>query len=360
MTSDARFTFRAEDWGGLALDRQRDRVWAFDVPSFRHVRGDPREILRRTGGRDPFCYRGDFWFGTFPRPENFSLRAPISVSWTLTRVCQSACIFCCTDSHIRAPFGADLPTIRRALDRLSEWGALRLIAGGGEPLTRPDVEPILEHAASRGLAPVLATNGFLLDRTSARRLAPFVMQFQISLDSVRPDEYAALRGAAGGPHLALRAIEEAAEAGSNVRVITVLNTRNIDHLEEVAKAVQRSAATQWFLFAVQPSGRGARLQYKLGLRSFEVVRARVVEIKKGLRDDLAVCFWGEGGDDSIAVYLTEDCRMELKDYTTNARQSLNIDLGGERTGDYRKAWQQLNSGAKYATLKNFVSPLRTI
>jgi pyruvate-formate lyase-activating enzyme len=360
VRAGARFTFRAEDWGGLALDRERDRVWAFDKPSFDQVRRDPDQIQRRTGDRDPFCYRGDFCFGDFPGPEGFSLRAPISVSWTVTKRCQSACIFCCTNSHSRAPVGADLPTIKRALDRLSEWGALRLIAGGGEPLLRDDIAEILEHASSRGLAPALATNGFLLDKAMARRLAPFVMQFQISLDSVRADEYAALRGAAGGPHLALQAIEHAADAGSNVRVVTVLNARNLDHLEEVADAVERSAATQWFLFAVQPSGRGARLYHKLGLPSFAAARSRVAEIKKGLRDDLAVCFWGDGDGDSIAVYLTEDCKMELKDYTTNTSRSLNVDLGGAPIGDYHEAWRQLDAGAKHATLRNFVSPLRAI
>ncbi|MGJ5079294.1 radical SAM protein [Bradyrhizobium sp. HKCCYLS3013] len=310
--------------------------------------------------RDPFCYRGNFWFGDFPRPEGFSLRAPISVSWMVTRRCQSACIFCCTDSHSRAPLGADIATIKRALDRLSEWGALRLIAGGGEPLVRHDIADILDHASGRGLAPTLATNGFLLDAGMAKRLAPSVMQFQISLDSVRPDEYAALRGAAGGPHLALRAIENAADAGGNVRVVTVLNSRNIDHLEEVAAAVERSAATQWFLFAVLPSGRGARLQHKLGLRDLAAARGRVADVRKNLRDDLAVCFWGDSADDSVAVYLTEDCQIELKDYSTNSRRNLNLDLGSALVTDYHNAWRQIDAGAKHATLKNFVSPVRAV
>lgn len=360
MASGERYAEREEAWGGLVLDRRRDRIWSFDHSTLQEFRHDPCVIERQVGKGDPFCYTGSAHFGSFPEAKQFTLTAPISVSWVITLRCQSACIFCCTNSHAEAAWGADLDTITAALDKLSRWGVLRLIAGGGEPLMRPDIEHILAHAAGVGLAPSLATNGLLLDAATARRLAPHVMQFQISLDSVRSDEYAALRGKAGGPDLVRAAIEHASDQGHSVRVVTVLNARNLPHLEEVAEAVDRSSATQWFIFVVQPAGRGARTHHKLGLTDCAAVRRRVADIKRALRPGLAVCFWGDEASDGIAVYLTESCRLILKDYGRNSSVDLDPNFATDPAEGFRAAWQALDRASKHATLRNFVSANRVL
>ncbi|MEW7009911.1 radical SAM protein [Lentilitoribacter sp. EG35] len=360
MTSAKRFAVRREVWGGLALDLERDRIWGFDQEKFEEFNENSNLVDAKVDGRDPFCYDGPSFFGTFPAKVKFSLRAPISVSWTVTLRCQSACIFCCTNSHSNGAWGADISTIKKALDNLSNWGALRLIAGGGEPLLRPDIEEILAYASEQGLAPALATNGFLLSADMAKCLAPHVMQFQISLDSVRTDEYAALRGTAGGPHLAIEAIEHAAATGRCVRIVTVLNSRNIEFLDEIAEVVNNSSAAQWFIFVVQPSGRGARMFHKLRLDDTDSARMRIGEIKKYLRTDLAVCFWGDQEQDGIAVYLTEDCNLILKDYKCNTSTFLDNANSLNEPGGFITAWKKLAADAKYATLKNFVSPNRTL
>jgi MoaA/NifB/PqqE/SkfB family radical SAM enzyme len=227
---------------------------------------------------------------------------------------------------------------------------------------RRDIEQILEHASLMGLTPSLATNGLLLNEETASRLAPHVMQFQVSLDSVRPEEYAELRGPAGGPHLALNAIENAAATGRNVRVVTVLNTRNIQHLEEIADAVNRSPASQWFLFVMQPSGRAAKakVQNDLAIKDLDAARQRAAKLKSNMRENLAVCFWGDDADDGVAVYLTEDCRVALKNYRDDSFQDLDLGMGRSGGNDYRKVWRELDLEVKYATLKNFVSPHRTL
>lgn len=353
-----RYAFREEAWGGLALDRARDRVWSFDVPHFQAARTNPGMIETRSTGQDPFCFKGKAHFGEFPDPATFSLRAPISVSWTCTLRCQSACIACCTNSHIRAAYGAETREIIVAIDRLADWGVLRLIAGGGEPLLRSDIEPVLAHAAARGLAPALATNGFLLDGATAGRLAPHVLQFQISLDSVRDDEYAALRGRAGGPGLALAAIENAAATGRCVRVVTVLSARNIERIGEIAEAVDRSSASQWFVFVVQPAGRGSRVAHKMGLADTSTARARVANIAQALRPGLPVCFWGDGADDGLSIYMSEACDIVVKDYSRNS--SVELLAGEYDMGTISLAWDGLASRAKYATLNNFVSADRVL
>ncbi|MHA1599062.1 MAG: radical SAM protein [Alphaproteobacteria bacterium] len=309
---------------------------------------------------DPFRHHGPAFLGQLPSADGFKLVAPISVSWVVTRRCQSSCIFCCTDSHPRGGVGADLGTALNAIDALADWGVLRLIVGGGEPLLRDDIVDIVAHAASRGLSPALATNGFVLDDVMAARLAPHVMQFQISLDSVRPDEYAALRGKAGGPDLAIRAINAAADTGRIVRVVTVLNDRNMGALEEIADAVDRSPARQWFIFAVQPSGRGARSFSKLRLRDMAAARAKVTTIQRTMRTDLAVCFWGDSDEDAAAIYLDETGRIQLRDYSSNAAEIVVDTREADVVDACHDAWAAIPDKIKYATLSNFISPARRI
>lgn len=358
MPDRPRYVFREETWGGLALDARRDRVWSFDAEHFDAARADPSLIAARTGDRDPFNIGGRAAFGAMPSRAGFSLSAPISISWTATLRCQSACIACCTNSHALADYGAGTRHAERTLERLAEWGVLRLIVGGGEPLLREDIDRLVAQSAACGLAPALATNGFLLDRTTARRLAPHVMQFQISLDSIRPDEYAALRGRAGGPDLALRAIRNAADTGRCVRVVTVLSARNLDRIEEIAEAVEESPADQWFIFAVLPAGRGARMAHKLALPDPAAARRRLEDIAATMRPDLAVCFWGDEAADGLAVYLTEACRLVLKDYVRNS--TVEFDGSLAELPVLKQAWAALDAGAKYATLENFVSDRRSV
>jgi len=190
---------RFERWGAAVFDGGHDRIWAMDQTHVEreNIEDLPRLVHSLGGLSNPFLSAGPFFRGVFPEIEGFSLAAPLSVSWVINQACQSSCLYCCTDSHPRANPGAGLADALALVDLLTEWGVLRLIIGGGEPLLYPHLRPILERAAERGIRPVLATNGFLLDAACARALAPTLAHFQVSLDSVRPATYAALRGRAG-------------------------------------------------------------------------------------------------------------------------------------------------------------------
>jgi len=356
-----RMKMRAEDWGGLALDTFCDRVWGLDEPSFLAASNGDRVIPGMDKyAPDPFLLAGTAVIGRPPTPDGFTLRAPISVSWMVTRRCQSACTFCCTESHQNAGECADVERALRAIDVMAKWGVLRVIVGGGEPLMRTDIETILAHAASKGLSPALATNGFLLDDAMAERLAPHVMQFQISLDAVDPKLYAQLRGSAGGPHLALAAMKSAVATGRMVRAVTVLNNRNLDSVDEIAAAVDAAGVHQWFIFLVLPSGRGARTYEKLGIVDTAQARERISEVRRHLRSDLAVCFWGDAPTDGLAVYLDEVGQLSIVDYMNDETQPL-LNLSTDATvEDCRAAWNNIRAETKYTTFVNFTSPSRRI
>jgi MoaA/NifB/PqqE/SkfB family radical SAM enzyme len=143
-----------------------------------------------------------------------NLRAPLFVSWQLTRDCDLCCLHCCTES---AP-GKRLP------DELSAEEALLIAADiarndipyvmlcGGEPLVVPHFMQIAESLGDAGVRLKIETNGQRFDATVAERLARLpVRSIQISLDGDSQDVYESQRpgGVLSKVHAACRAVREA-------------------------------------------------------------------------------------------------------------------------------------------------------
>src|SRR5688572_23180280 len=143
-----------------------------------------------------------------------SLRAPLFVSWQITRDCDLACLHCCTDS---AP-GKRLP------DELSADEALRIVDEvvrsevpyvmlcGGEPLVVPHFMQLAETLGAAGVRLKIETNGQRFDAAVAARLARLpIRSVQISLDGDSQGVYERQRpgGSLARAHAACRAVREA-------------------------------------------------------------------------------------------------------------------------------------------------------
>lgn len=121
------------------------------------------------------------------RPPALSNRSK-NLQLMTTRFCQLRCAYCPVvkrDTHMR------LETMQRATDLLLTGSAtdLRLDFSGGEPLLRYDqvlrtAERFIHGAGKQGKRAsfYMVTNGFLLDRNRARRLASLGFRVELSLD----------------------------------------------------------------------------------------------------------------------------------------------------------------------------------
>ena len=176
-----------------------------------------------------------------------SLKAPLFVSWQLTRDCDLACLHCCTDS---AP-GKRLP------DELNEEEAMR-VAGeiiraevpyvmlcGGEPLVVPHFFALAEALGRAGVQLKIETNGQRFDGAVARRLARLpVRSIQVSVDGDTQEVYERQRpgGSLTAAHAACRAAREA----SLPLEITFAPTRL--NLHEAAAVIARARELGAFRF----------------------------------------------------------------------------------------------------------------
>jgi MoaA/NifB/PqqE/SkfB family radical SAM enzyme len=197
------------------------------------------------------------------RIEN--LRAPLLVSWQITRDCDLACLHCCTDS---APG-------KRLADELNVSEAMRLVNEivrndvpyvmlcGGEPLVAPHFFRIAEALGAAGVELKIETNGQRLDVGIAERLARLpVRSIQVSLDGDTQAVYERQRpgGSLDKAHAACRAIRA---AGLPLEITFAPTCMN---LHEAAAVIRRAEALGAFRFntgKLMRIGTAARLWERL-------------------------------------------------------------------------------------------------
>jgi MoaA/NifB/PqqE/SkfB family radical SAM enzyme len=121
-----------------------------------------------------------------------SLKAPLFVSWQITRDCDLCCLHCCTES---AP-GKRLPDELAAdeamalADQIVRNEVPYVMLCGGEPLVAPYFLALAEALGQGGVQLKIETNGQNFDAGIANRLARLpIRSIQISLDADTPDVY---------------------------------------------------------------------------------------------------------------------------------------------------------------------------
>ncbi len=184
----------------------------------------------------------------FIQPENYSpngyrLRQPKNITLMPTNRCQTDCIYCSADRHDRLA-SQELP-IRRWLTLVDEIAYLKIgqvEITGGDPLVRRDIVELYESLMQNQIyffvstkcrvtsefARRLKSGGF--DEhlpTGARR------QFQLSIDSHRPETLSKMTGNANYFEIAKRNIEVFQENGIRPTIKTVMTPYNYEDIESM-------------------------------------------------------------------------------------------------------------------------------
>jgi len=116
-----------------------------------------------------------------------------------TTGCNLTCRICMRNVWEDPVAHMDLEVFRQLMEQTAALPELQRIvfSGLGEPLTHPHFLDMVRLARQRGLAVTVGTNGLLLDRATSRALVELgVDRLVVSLDSVKPETYADVRGVA--------------------------------------------------------------------------------------------------------------------------------------------------------------------
>jgi len=308
---------------------------------------------------------------THAPPRSAAERRPVVV-WNVGRRCNLHCVHCYSDSANRA-YAGELTTAEGCalIDDLAEFGVPVLLLSGGEPLVRPDIFELIEHARLRGLRTTLSTNGTLIDRAVAERLhALGVSYVGISLDGIGAtnDRF---RGHKGAFELAMRGFRSCRAVGQRVGLRMTLTRRNCHDLESIFDFIEKEEIDRACFYHLVYSGRGARsdeLTHEDARRAVDTILRRTRDFaNRGitkeiftvdnhadgpylylkLREEdparadevLALLRWNGGGLNSSGVGIAD------VDFLGNVHPDqfwMGHTLGNVRTRKFSEIWQDLS------------------
>lgn len=184
--------------------------------------------------------------------ERSHLSAPTTVHFAITHQCPMNCRTCYNAAGEASAGELSTEEAKGVLDVLAQMRVFTVTFGGGEPLARPDVFELAEHARRLGLTPTTTTNGLYVDREIAQRCRAF-SHVHVSIDGVG-ETYRAVRGVDGFEHAA-RALKLLKHSRVSVGVNCVVCRANFDHLEQLVRFMVRCGVRDVAFLRVRPSGR---------------------------------------------------------------------------------------------------------
>lgn len=112
---------------------------------------------------------------------------PLLAHLVVTRYCNLDCAYCNEYDQVSKPI--PLVQMLQRIDDLARLKTLVVTLTGGEPLTHPHLETMVERVRAHGMISTAITNGFLLTADRIKRLNDAGLQeLQISIDGIKPDE----------------------------------------------------------------------------------------------------------------------------------------------------------------------------
>jgi MoaA/NifB/PqqE/SkfB family radical SAM enzyme len=112
---------------------------------------------------------------------------PVLVQIIPTRFCNLSCAYCNEYDKVSEP--VPLEEMVRRIDALGRLGTAMIGISGGEPLTHPQLDDVIQRIRKTGAIAGMITNGFLLSPERIERLNRAGLDhMQISIDNLEPDE----------------------------------------------------------------------------------------------------------------------------------------------------------------------------
>ncbi len=195
--------------------------------------------------------------------------------WESTVGCNLACVHCRRLEVSQHLSKLDLSTeqAKAMISSLPETGKPILVFSGGEPLMRPDVFELAEHAKRVGLPTALATNGTMVDRdVAARIVAAGFERVSISFDGPDAPTHDSFRGE-GAFEKSIAGFRNLRAAGMSMQINTTVARHNFAKLDQTYQLALDLGADALHIFMLVPVGCGMTLSQDVLLSGQEYEQA---------------------------------------------------------------------------------------
>ncbi len=207
---------------------------------------------------------------TVPAPSapgaNFAYaRTPIMAYWEVTQSCDLACVHCRAEAvSQRNPLELSKEEGFRLLNALAGFGDPKphLVLTGGDPLKRPDIYDLIEHAVQAGLQTSITPSGTpLLTRDALVHMQESgIGTVALSLDGSDDRRHDHIRQVPGSFKRTMAAAQWAHDLGLSVQINSLVCAETADDLWGVYQRVLDLDIDRWSVFFLVNVGRGAALQ----------------------------------------------------------------------------------------------------
>ncbi|MBN7771944.1 putative heme d1 biosynthesis radical SAM protein NirJ2 [Clostridium aminobutyricum] len=191
------------------------------------------------------------------------------VSWNTTNQCNMYCKHCYRDSGCLENSELTTQQGKELLNEMAKAGFKMIIFSGGEPLMRPDIFELVEHAVQLKLRPVFGTNGSLIDYNTALKLKEKgAMAMGISLDSLNAEKHNDFRGYPNAWEEAVEGMENCRKAGLPFQIHTTVMNWNQKEILDITDFAVKIGAKGHHIFFMVPTGRAQNMEEE-SLRAME-------------------------------------------------------------------------------------------
>ena len=241
--------------------------------------------------------------------------------WECTLRCNLKCLHCgsdCTQETVTPDM--PLSDFLKVLDIITPHvnpHKTMIALTGGEPLMRKDLAQCGKEFYNREFPWGIVTNGYGLTKERFNELLQSGLRsITVSLDGLTPETHDWMRGKTGSWEHAKNAIAMVASSDGLVYdVVTCVNKRNINDLDEIKKLLINLGVKQWRLFSIFPKGR-AENNPLLHLSSEEFVRM-LNFIKQTRKEGIIKASYGCEG-------FLGDYEMEVRDTPFFCRAGVHV------------------------------------
>jgi len=183
-----------------------------------------------------------------------------------TTSCNLRCSICIRNVWEDPEAEMSMDTFQRLIEGLEELPNLNrvIFTGFGEPLTHPHILEMIQQVRERDLAVTVGTSGLLLDGETSRRIVEMgVDRLVVSVDGVKPETYAGIRGAMLSQILDnIRALNEAKNKQRSLLPVLEIEfvalKSNFSELAELASLAIRLSAARVLVSNVLPYSESMR------------------------------------------------------------------------------------------------------